>query len=106
MTDDLDFVSCLLLYSHRRDEALGINWHSAQTRNLLWYYLYLQQQSLVTNIVVKPFYYGILQSAQERISEIVNSVTADMPKEKIIELGLEAKRLKDIVDKSYQVING
>lgn len=34
----LNFAGALLLYSHRRDVALGFEWHSQQTLGLIWYY--------------------------------------------------------------------
>lgn len=35
---DINLVAALALYSARRDKALGLDWHSRQSRGLVWYY--------------------------------------------------------------------
>ncbi len=100
-------VSCLALYQHRQDQAIGINWLSARTRNLLFYYNKLQQDSL-SKLMTAAYLNGIIQQGAKEIKELViKAETAENKQEilqQVIELQKSIEKAKEVLDELEETV--
>lgn len=100
-SNQLDLLGCILLYQHRQDQAIGINWLSARVRGLLWYYGKLQE-ALLDRVLTATYLNGVIQQGAAEIKRLVKE--AETAEDKIA----IAPRLIEIekqIDEANQKLN-
>jgi DNA-directed RNA polymerase len=80
-------IACLALYQYQQDKAVGINWLSARTRGLLWYYNHIQQKQLA-DLMTAAYLNGIIQQGAKEIKELASKAKEAENKQEILEYAI------------------